>query len=267
MAEKKWEDLTIRDNFIFGKVMETRPDLCKRLLEKILHIQIKELSYPEREKPIEVRHDSKGIRLDLLVQETNGTRIFDVEMQQVQKDDLPRRIRYYQGLLDMDAMDKGKYYWTLSASYILFICNFDYFGKGRHIYTFRPICEEDSTIRLQDGTTKIFLNAKGTMEDVEEDVKAFLDYVAGRSIKNPLVEELDETVERVKQTKEWRSEYMKYEHELAAREHWAREEGREEGLVKSIRNIMDSLGMSLEQAMDAVKVPTESRAHIASRLQ
>lgn len=73
MTEKKWEDLTIRDNFIFGKVMETSPSLCKRLLEKILHIQIKELSYPEREKPIEVRHDSKSIRLDLLVQERGDT--------------------------------------------------------------------------------------------------------------------------------------------------------------------------------------------------
>lgn len=120
---------------------------------------------------------------------------------------------------------------------------------------------------MEDGTTKIFLNAKGTLDDVEEDVKAFLDYVAGKEIQNPLVEELDEIVQRVKQSKEWRSEYMKYEHELAAREHWAREEGREEGLVKSIRNIMDSLGMSLEQAMDVVKVPMENRARIASRLQ
>ena len=51
MAGKSWEDLTIQDNFIFGKSMETSPEICKWLLEKILHIQIKELAYPEREKP------------------------------------------------------------------------------------------------------------------------------------------------------------------------------------------------------------------------
>ena len=49
--EKKWESLTIQNNFVFGKVMESNPDLCRRLLEKILKVRIKEISYPEREKP------------------------------------------------------------------------------------------------------------------------------------------------------------------------------------------------------------------------
>ena len=60
-------------------------------------------------------------------------------------------------------------------------------------------------------------------------MKAFLDYVAGKEVHHPLEDELDKIVQRVKRSKEWRSEYMKYEHELAAREHLAREDGREEG--------------------------------------
>ncbi len=83
---------------------------------------------------------------------------------------------------------------------------------------------------MQDGTTKVFLNAKGTMDDVDDDLRAFLDYVAGKKVSHPMVNELDAVVQKVKHNKDWRSEYMRYEHELAAREHLAREDGRKEGL-------------------------------------
>ena len=66
--EQQWQSLTIQNNFIFGKTFETYPDLCRRLLQLILNFHIKHISYPEREKVIEVRSDSKGIRLDVYVQ-------------------------------------------------------------------------------------------------------------------------------------------------------------------------------------------------------
>ena len=238
MAGKSWEDLTIQDNFIFGKSMETSPKICKWLLEKILHIKVKKLAYPEREKPIDIRRDSKGIRLDVFVREVDGEYSFDLEMQVIGHDDLPKRIRYYQGLIDMDAMDKGQFYWMLGKTVIIFICTFDYFGQGRHIYTFHPRCDEDTTLQLQDGTTKIFLNAYGTMDDIDDDLKAFLDYVAGKQVNHPVVNELDAVVQKVKRNKEWRSEYMRYEHELAAREHLAMEAGVEKGKVEMILELL-----------------------------
>lgn len=55
-------------------------------------------------------------------------------------------------------------YKKLNRSYIIFICPFDLYGKGRHIYTFENICKEDNNILLGDETTKIFLNADGVMD-------------------------------------------------------------------------------------------------------
>ena len=41
MAKKKlWQDLTIADNFIFGKVLENDPATCKLLLETTLGFKI-----------------------------------------------------------------------------------------------------------------------------------------------------------------------------------------------------------------------------------
>ena len=81
ITEKYWPNATIRNNFIFGKTIELYPDLCRRLLEIILNTKIRKISYPEREKTIEVRTDSKGIRLDVYVEEKGSNRSFDVEMQ------------------------------------------------------------------------------------------------------------------------------------------------------------------------------------------
>ena len=43
---------------------------------------------------------------------------------------------------------------------------------------------------------KIFLNAKGTLDDVSDELKAFLDYVAGKKPKDAYVERLEKVDRR-----------------------------------------------------------------------
>lgn len=221
ITKKEWQDLTIADNFIFGKVLESDPDTCKLLLETILGFEIDYIKYPEREKTIETRRDSKGVRLDVFVKTADGQRVFDVEIQTSNNDDLAKRMRYYQSMLDTELLDKGKDYWELSATYIIFVCTFDYFKKGRHIYTFRERCDQDSDLLLNDGTVKIFLNPKSKMNDVSENLLAFLNYIAGIKSDNLLVEALDNTVQNVKKSREWRNDRMRWEEEIRAQAHWA----------------------------------------------
>ena len=64
MSIKPYEELTIQDNFIFQKVMRNKR-ICKQTIERLLDIDIKDISYPEEEKAIDVRLDSKRIRLDV----------------------------------------------------------------------------------------------------------------------------------------------------------------------------------------------------------
>ncbi|MBD8975131.1 hypothetical protein [Veillonella magna] len=63
---EKWKNLTITDNFLFEKVMRNKR-ICKRLIEKILGMTIADISFPESEKVIDMRRDSKGVRLDVYV--------------------------------------------------------------------------------------------------------------------------------------------------------------------------------------------------------
>ena len=95
-------------------------------------------------------------------------------------------------------IDKGQSYKKLNPSYVIFICQFDLFHMGRHIYTFESICREDKNISLGDGAVKIFLNADGKMNDVSRELKAFLDYVAGKKSEDAFVNKLEEAVKAAK---------------------------------------------------------------------
>ena len=63
---KTFDELTIRDNFLFQHVMRNER-LCKHLIEKFLNIQIRSLQYQSFEKTIDLRLEGKSIRLDVFV--------------------------------------------------------------------------------------------------------------------------------------------------------------------------------------------------------
>ena len=193
--EQKWLHLTFKDNFLFSKTLELFPDLCKKILELILQLNVKRIDFPEREKVIEARTDSKGIRLDVYVHD-DLNRSFDIEMQVADSDNISKRMRYYQGLIDADKLKHGQHYSSLTDSYIIFICPFDRFKRGRHIYTFRERCDEDSSLTLNDGAVKIFLSTKGTLNDVSPELKNFLNYIDNGIISGTFVQKLDDALIR-----------------------------------------------------------------------
>ena len=151
--QPKWEELSISNDFLFGKVMQDA-ELCKELLQRILpELDIARVEYPELQKTIKEDFDAKGVRLDVYVNDRKGT-VYDIEMQAVTSKYLPRRTRYYQSMIDMQLMNKGQDYDTLNNSYIIFICLSDLFGKDRYMYTFENTCKEDSEVMLNDGSKK-----------------------------------------------------------------------------------------------------------------
>jgi len=227
--QKIWEGLGISNDFLFGKVMRD-PELCQGLLQRIFpDMEIDHVEFPVAQKSISVDMDAKSIRLDLYVVDGTGT-VYDIEMQVVDTKELPKRTRYYQSVMDLEMIDKGESYTKLKKSFIIFICPFDLFGKGRHIYTFRNCCMEDRKLLLGDDTAKIFLNAEGTKKDVSKELREFLNYVGGKKSKDSFVMRLDEAVKRAKQNREWRHEYMT----LLMRDQEKFEQGMAQGMVQGM---------------------------------
>ncbi len=222
-----WETLGIANDFMFGKIMQDA-ELCKELLQRILpDLEIDHIEYPEAQKGIRPDVDAKSVRLDVYVRDGKGT-VYDIEMQVADTKELPKRSRYYQSMIDLQMIDKGQHYKELKPSYIIFICPFDLFGKGRHLYTFENICKEDTSVSLKDEAVRIFLNADSSQDDVSQELKAFLDYVAGKESEDDFVKRLAEAVEQARKNRKWRHEYMT----LLMRDQENMEKGIEKGKIE-----------------------------------
>ena len=135
----------------------------------------------------------------------------------------------------------------IEKSVVIFICPFDVFGKNRCRYTFENLCLEEKNLPLGDGTTKIFLNAMGTMDDVSPELKSFLDYVAGKKNDDSFVKELDNEVRKVRKSKEWRRDYMT----LLMRDQENIEKGIKIGLEQGIeQGLEQGIEQGLEQGIE-----------------
>ena len=205
---KPIEKLTITDDFMFGAVMRN-PQYCKPLLELVLGVKIREIRYPELQKALNERYASKSIRLDVYVEDESGT-VYNVEIQTTDQKNLPRRMRYYQGIIDLHILERGEDYKALRKSFVIFICTYDPFGKGRWVYTFENRCREDNGITLGDDAVKVVLNTKGSVGEISDELKTLLRYMDGFAPEDEYTRTLDSAVSDVRQDKKWRREYMRF---------------------------------------------------------
>lgn len=120
---------------------------------------------------------------------------------------------------------------------MIFICLKDPFDKDLHIYTFENRCREDSSIILGDDTTKVFINAAGTADDVSDEMKEFLNYLQGKGASNDFTRRIDNEVDKARAHEEWRVEYMS----LLLRDQEMRAAGREEGREEKRRAIVENM--------------------------
>lgn len=210
--KKTIRELNLEDDFLFSKVMADN-EICKRVLEQILNISIEKVVSLYTQRTIDMLLEGKGVRLDVYVNDNKGT-VYNVEMQRAKNKDLAKRTRYYQGNIDLDLISSGKPYNDLRKTYIIFICTFDFFNDGRHIYTFENICRENQKISLGDETTKIFLNTAGTRDDISSDMRDFLTYIENTNeefafkSQNRLLTDIQKKVDAIKSSKETEVEYM-----------------------------------------------------------
>lgn len=157
----------------------------------------------------------RAIRLDAWAL-SEDERAFDMEMQnRADQDSLPKRSRFYQGLMDSPILKSGKKtrYKYLPSTTIIFITQDDIFKKDLAKYTFTEQCEEVEGLKLEDGTTKIFLNM--TSKNGSKELISLLQYMKSTDINNPEIQvrdkrllDLDKIVTQVKESEEWEAVKM-----------------------------------------------------------
>ena len=237
-AYEEWSTAGIGNTFLFGKVMTSNPNLLLELLQYSLpEFHIKQIENPEKEADVKLSIDAHGVRLDVITTDDKGRRI-DVEMQMRDEKNIPRRMRYYEGSIDQTILEKGQNYNRLGDVVILFITPFDPFdAHGYYKYTFRNTCQEDKELVLDDGVTKVVLNATGRKGEITSELKEFLQLVAGNVdptcyLEGSFADRVQRQVHIARRNARWRKEYMDWEMTLRNEREKGREEGREEGRME-----------------------------------
>ena len=250
---------------VFGMVMENK-DFCKYLLEIIIpDLKIKNIDWLDKQVEInnsERKNAAKEVRLDVLVTDHEG-RVFNIEMQTTDQDDIGRRMRYYLSRLDLRyTLNKGKTYRNLKDAFIIFLCNFkpkkdDKFYESYHTYS-----DQDRSKQLQDGVTKIIIiNSQVSAEGQSEDLKALAKLMNNEPVKlNKHFDYAQRRIKEINEDPETREKIMLYETRMLEREQAAGKvayaEGVEQGKIDSAKVIFENQmnnGSSLEQATEFVK--------------
>ena len=270
--KQEWKKLTLADDFIFSRVMQN-VEICKEVLELLLKINITKIEYPTVQKVFQSLKNSKGIRLDVYVQETGGQRVFDIEIQTVITKEEALRARYYQGMLDLDNLLKGNDYTELPQTYIIFLCMKDPFGLNLPVYHEQSFIDPDNRHSYDDKTKKIFYNV-GRYQDVEDPkIRRFLGYLKKKETSDKLTRRLDQMVEELKAIEMGFSDYIAirqrefdwlrqgkeegYIHGLKAGLEQGLEQGAHQKAVETAEKLL-SMGLSLEQVAEGTNLPLET---------
>ena len=261
---------------VFGMVMENK-DFCKYLLEIIIpDLKIKKIDWLDKQVEInnsERKNEAKEVRLDVLVTDHEG-RVFNIEMQTTDQDDIGRRMRYYLSRLDLRyTLNKGKTYRNLKDAFIIFLCNFkpkkdDKFYESHHTYS-----DQDRSKQLQDGVTKIIINSQVSAEGQSEELKALAKLMNNEPVKlNKHFDYAQRRIKEINEDPEMREKIMLYETRMLEREQAAGKAGYEQGMQRGIakgkqEGLKQGVARGLEQGkVDSAKIILENQLNNGSTL-
>src|SRR5699024_1891853 len=197
---------------------------------------------------------------------------YNVEMQVSRKSKPGKRSRYYHSQIDMDLLLSGHDYAELPDAYVIFICDFDPFGRKKYRYTFDMACREDGEVSLEDGSHTVFLSTCGENKDeVPEELVKFLMYVKAElkestgDFRDSFVKRIQDAVRNVKASREMEEQFMLLEELIREEREDARKqalaEGRELGLSEGMTQ--ERVAAILEVLAGLGEVPDDIREHLA----
>ena len=172
---------------------------------------------------------------------------------------------------DISILRPGVDYKELRKTFVIFICNYDPFGKNRYVYTFENTCREVPGLLFGDETVKVIVNTRGEIGEISEELKEVICYLNDGTVSGQYSQELDTAVNAVKSNEERRLECMTLAmHDMEIREE-ALEEGMEKGkdemALSGLRTVMKKMNLSAEGAMDFMDIPVEKQEKYALMLK
>ena len=162
---------------------------------------------------------ARAVRYDIYAQDEAG-RTLVLEMQVKDERDLAERIRYYQGMMDQLLLRSGDSYRQLATfpTYVIFFCQFDYYGRGWARYRFEDRELTDPLMTAHNGQHSVIFNATASDYRRAGALGPFLDLMAGNvNNKDKFIAQIQAEIKSIKMNQERWLENMLYELKMQER--------------------------------------------------
>ena len=263
-AKKKIGEMNLINGFMFDSVLEDEENgsiVVKGILDTVLDMDVPIGNIKPQKVLSGFDSFYHGIRFDVCIDKKKprdcNTTIYDVEMEDraADKDELPKRGRYYQALCDSKKLPSGHSYLDLPDYVSITILSYDPFGADDMYYEVVSSIKTHPGIEYKDGATKIYLYGKGKnnlLNDKEnagkmeygERLQEMLQYiVAGKVRSNPsvVVTQLERVVSKTKEKAEVTERFMQRWDEIEHIKRDVREETTKEVTKVVTKEVTDTV--------------------------
>ncbi len=237
-------------SMVFDGNIEATELLLKIILKKDDIQVISVVGQRELQSPVVGGRD---IRLDILAKDSTGKH-YNVEVQKKPEGSHIRRARFNSSMMDSRMLKAGQEFSELQDSYMVFITQTDIFGHGIPIYTINRYFEETDEL-FDDGSHIVYVNGNYKGDDT---VGRLMHDFGCKEAKDMYYSELAKGVKHFKE-EGGRERMCEAVEKYADRKMLDKQ-------IELIKNLMDSMKWSAEQAMTAMKVSDADRAMLLEKL-
>ena len=263
IVEQIVDNMDLFDDDLMSMVFDSNIPATELLLKIILkRDDIKVISVVgqrEFQNPIV---GGRNIRLDILAKGSTGKH-YNIEVQKKPEGAHVRRARFNSSMMDSRMLKEGQEFSELRDSYIVFITQTDIFGYGIPIYTVNRYFEEIDA-PFDDGSHIVYVN--GSYKGQDAIGKLIHDFSCKES-KDMYYPELAKGIRHFKEEEGGRvimcEAVERYAEKYA--EKYA-ERKRIDVLYETVKNLMETMQLSAEQAMSAIKISENDRMILQKRL-
>ena len=208
----------------------------------------------ETQKDMKRLAGARSICLDAYGTDSKGKR-YDLEIQRADKGADPHRARYHSSVMDIENLDAGQEFKELPDTYTIFITERDFYGKGEPVYVIERV---NMTTGNEFGDGEHILYVNGEYRGESELGRLMHDFNCINAVDMNF-SLLAERTRYLKENPEGVDMMCKSMEDM-------RNEAVENTSLQNIKNLMETMKLSAEQAMDALKIPDSDRMRYMERL-
>jgi hypothetical protein len=187
-------------------------------------------------------------------------KLYDVEVQKADSGAIPQRARFHSSLIDSKLLKQGQEFKDIKDSYVIFITQNDVIGAGLPLYHIERVIKETKE-EFGDGSHIIYVN--GAYKDDDSAIGRLIHDFGCVKSSDMYCEVLKNCVKYYKETEGGRNIMCQIIEEFADKR---AETKRIDTSFYLVKNLMDSMNLTVEQAMEALKIAEDDKAEILKRM-